>query len=364
MPVATQRGGAEAILLDAVRHGRRHARWLVVFLEDGPMVQTVERVGAEALVIRAGRVRDLGRLLRTLRELGRALRGWRPDVVVSWMTKGHLYVAPVATLLGIPAYWFQHGIPSTTDPIDRTVTLLPARGVFAPSRTVAAAQASMRPRRPVHVAYPGVETAGAAERDGPGDVVGPWVPEGARVIGMVARLQRWKGVHVAVEALRIVLATQPDAHLVVVGGDHPLEPGYREQLLDLADRLGLADRVHLVGYQADATRWMRACDVIVHASDREPFGIVVLEAMALGKPLVAGSDGGPAEVVREGVDGFLVAYGDAATLADRIGRYLADPDLARRMGEAAAVRAGGFSPARFAEDVLAPLRHHARGRRG
>jgi glycosyltransferase involved in cell wall biosynthesis len=359
MPVATQRGGAEATLLDVVRHGAHKARWLVVFLEDGPMVKTVERLDAQALVIPAGRVRDLGRLVRTLRALGRALRGWRPDVVVSWMTKAHLYAAPVAALLGIPSYWFQHGIPSATDPIDRAATLLPARGVFAPSRTVADAQASLRPRRAVHVAYPGAELPGAVDRDGPRETMATWTSERAPVIGVVARLQRWKGVHVVIEALRLLLATHPDAHLVVVGGDHPLEPGYREHLAHLADRLGLADRVHLVGYQADAVGWMGACDVVVHASDREPFGIVVLEAMALGKPLVAGSAGGPAEVVRDGVDGFLVSYGDTAALADRIGRYLSDPVLARRFGEAAAARAASFSPARFADDVLAPLQHHA-----
>ena len=125
-------------------------------------------------------------------------------------------------------------------------------------------------------------------------------------------------MHTVVEAMPGVLGSHPEAHAVIVGGDHPLEPGYREQLRSLIASHGIADRVHLAGYQPDARDWMATFDVAVHASDNEPFGLVVLEAMALGKPLVAGARGGPAEIVRDGVDGFLVEYGDASMLAARI----------------------------------------------
>jgi glycosyltransferase involved in cell wall biosynthesis len=268
------------------------------------------------------------------------------------MPKAHLYAAPAAAILGRPAVWFQHGLPSPRDPIDRLVTLLPAAAVLAPSRTVAREQERIRPRRRVHVAHPGVESAPAAGAP----PVPAGVPAGAPVVGLVARLQRWKGVHVLVEALPRVLGEHPDAHVVVVGGDHPLEPGYRDELVALAARLGVADRVHLVGYQADARAWMGSFDVVVHASDREPFGIVVLEAMAAGKPIVAGAAGGPAEIVRDGVDGLLVAYGDAEGLAERIGRLLDDPALAERLGRAGAERARDFSTVRFADEVIAALR--------
>lgn len=361
MPVATQRGGAEMTLLHALRHGTG-VRWLAVFLEDGPLVRVADGLGADTAVVRVGRVRQVGELVRATRRLGGLLRRWRPQVAVSWMPKAHLYMGPVAELLRVPALWFQHGLPSATDPIDRAVALLPARGVLAPSRTVADAQEAIWPHRPVHVAYPGVEVDGTVAPSPRQVLETLGIGADAPVVGLVARLQRWKGVHVLIEALPSLLRSHPDAHVVVVGGEHPLEPGYRHELVAIAARLGVAERVHLVGYQPDAMRWMQAFDVVVHASDNEPFGLVVLEAMTLGKPLIAGARGGPAEIVRDGVDGFLVPYGDAATMADRIGRCLGDRALAERLGRAATESAARYSTARFADEVLRVLRTEARTR--
>ena len=357
MPVATERGGAEQTLLQLLEHAPGHVSWHVVFLERGPMARKVQDLGARVTELEAGRARELGRLASTARRLGGIFRASRADVVVSWMPKAHLYSAPAAAALGLPAVWFQHGTPSRTDPMDRLVLMLPARAVIAPSRTVAAAQHALWPHRPTRVAYPGIDVdrlAGAAGgRNGRLAELG--VPPGAPVLGLVARLQRWKGIHVLVAALPELLRSHPDAHVVVVGGDHPLEPGYREELDALAARLDVADRVHMAGYQPDAGAWMREFDVVVHASDNEPFGLVVLEAMALGKPLVAGAEGGPAEIIRDGVEGVLVPFGDSRALAARVSELLADPERGRRMGTAAVGRAREFSPSRFAADVVATL---------
>ena len=69
------------------------------------------------------------------------------DVVISWMTKAHVYVSPAAALLRVPTLWFQHGLPSRSDPIDRAAALMPARAVLAPSHAVAAAQLRIWPGR-------------------------------------------------------------------------------------------------------------------------------------------------------------------------------------------------------------------------
>jgi glycosyltransferase involved in cell wall biosynthesis len=364
MPVATQRGGAEVTLLQAVRHGRASARWTIAFLEDGPMVDELARLGARTAVVPAGRVRQLSRLAAALRGIAALMRASRPDVIVSWMSKAHLYAGPVARALGIPSAWFQHGLPTRKDPLDRLATLIPAHTVLAPSQTVAAAQQALWPSRRVKVIHPGVEMHDLADTEAhaPSELLSSiGIPAGAQVVGVVARLQRWKGIHVLLEALPRVLACHPKVHAVVVGGDHALEPGYREELLELARTLGITGRVHLAGYQPDPVSWMRAFDVVVHASDNEPFGLVVLEAMALGKPLVAGRAGGPTEIVRDGTDGFLVDFGDHFHLAERIGRCLADPGLSRQIGEAAAARAREFSAKRFANGVVAALRLNGDG---
>src|SRR4051794_4761774 len=116
MPVATQRDGAERTLLQVLEHSDLSAQWCVVFLEDGPMVDEAERLGATALVVKTSRVRDVSPTLRAIQRLGGTIRRWQPDIVLSWMTKGHLYAGPIASFLGVPAVWFQHGFPKRLDP--------------------------------------------------------------------------------------------------------------------------------------------------------------------------------------------------------------------------------------------------------
>lgn len=96
-------------------------------------------------------------------------------------------------------------------------------------------------------------------------------------------------------------------------------------------------------------------DVIVHASDREPFGIVVVEAMALGKPVIAGSAGGPAEIIVDGMHGLLTPFGDASALATAIRRYLGDPAFAAQAGAAALARAQEYSAEAYAARLSAVI---------
>ena len=97
-------------------------------------------------------------------------------------------------------------------------------------------------------------------------------------------------------------------------------------------------------------------DVIVHASDHEPFGIVIVEAMALGKPVIAGDAAGPTEIITDGVHGLLTPYGDAGALACALLRLLGDPVGAQRLGEAARRRAQDFSTRAYAQNFVAAVR--------
>ena len=117
----------------------------------------------------------------------------------------------------------------------------------------------------------------------------------------------------------------------------------------------LENAVRFAGFQSNVPEWMQAMDIVVHASDHEPFGIVVIEAMALGKPVVAGREGGPAEIITDGVDGLLAPHGDASALAAAICRFLDNPSLMTRCGTAARVRAADFTDENYASEVVAAL---------
>ena len=354
MPLGELLGGGEMMFRQLLEHGRDgRVEWIVVFTRGGSMVDEARRLGFETHLIPVGRLRHLHRRWAVIRAVARLARERRVAMIFGWMVASQTIAGPAALLAGIPAAWYQVGLPEP-DWLDRVATLMPARGILVLSRDGAAAQARVWPHRPQRLVYPGasLERFDAARREAPmaaRSALG--LPTSGPLIGIVGRLQRWKGMHVLISALPEVLAAHPEAHLVIVGGAHEPEPDYASGLREQVRRLGLERAVTFAGFQPDVPRWMQAMDIIVHASDREPFGIVVIEAMALGKPVVAGAAGGPAEVITEGENGLLAPFGDARALAAALLRFLNDPQLADRCGRAAAVRARDFSAQRYVAGV-------------
>jgi glycosyltransferase involved in cell wall biosynthesis len=176
-------------------------------------------------------------------------------------------------------------------------------------------------------------------------------PEDRQIVLIVGRLQRWKGMHVFIEAMAHVSNKRESVQGIIVGGRHDLEPDYPDVLRRQIQELNLNDRVEMVGFQTNVADWMTAADVFVHASDREPFGIVVIEALALGTPVVATDTAGPTEVIKDGETGFLTPFGNAQVLADRIEHYLSHPETACRIGKAGAVRSQKFTVDRYVKEL-------------
>ena len=156
----------------------------------------------------------------------------------------------------------------------------------------------------------------------------------APLVVLVGRLEYEKGGHDAIEALHRVRAP---AHLALVG-----EGARRDDLQALARGLGLGDRVHMPGRLADGqvAAVVASADVALVPSRYEPFGLVALEAMAAGTPVVASATGGLRDVVTDGVTGRLVPPGTPGALAEAIDALLDDPTASRAVTTraAAAVR--------------------------
>ena len=364
MPAATQLGGAEQMLLHLLRANRRapSVDYHLAFLEEGPMIADTESLGYPVQKLQSGRLRDFHRCVATVRRLRGWLRREKPDVVLSWMGKAHLYAGPAAYLERIPAVWCQHAIPDTHW-INRYATRIPAAAIFCCSRASQQAQEQLRPHRPTRVVYPAVDL----ERFLPERLPSPvearaqlGLPPERPIMGMVARLQRQKGVHVFLEAACRVAQTHPDAYFVVVGGRYPLEPSFPEELERQIQQAGLEPRVHLAGQQTDIPLWMQAMDILVMPSIYpEGFGMVVIEAMALGKPVIASRSGGTVEIIEEGVDGLLVAPGDADAFAAAIRHTLNDTPGGRAFGPAAQRKARLYGADRLSETVAQRLQEVA-----
>jgi glycosyltransferase involved in cell wall biosynthesis len=160
------------------------------------------------------------------------------------------------------------------------------------------------------------------------------IPEGRTVIGIVGRLQPWKGQHRLLQALAQLRERRLDVHGLIVGGDaYGLSPEYAAGLRRLVSDLDLEDRVTLTGQVPEVGPYVRAMDVLVSASEREPFGIVLLEGMAEALPVVAVGDAGPIDIVEPGRTGVLVSSPAPGLLADALEPLVRDPEHRRVLGE-------------------------------
>ena len=160
------------------------------------------------------------------------------------------------------------------------------------------------------------------------------VPQDVPLVGMVASLMTWKGQDVFLEACARALP-RAGASAVIVGGEPDASGRELARLREKARELGLEHSVWFTGHEADVASAMAACQVVVHASiSPEPFGRVLLEAMAVGRPVIATRAGGPAEVIAPEVDGLLVPPGDAPAMAAAMGRLLADKTVRQTLARA------------------------------
>ncbi len=160
------------------------------------------------------------------------------------------------------------------------------------------------------------------------------IPSGAVVIGMVGNIRAWKGQDTLLRALERVRRVVPDAYVVFIGDTAAADRGFREQLDALIAELGLEGRVVFSGYQRCVADWIGASDVIVHASVQpEPFGRVILEAMALRKPVIGAAAGAIPEIIEEGRTGWTFPPGDDQKLAEALISVVGDFGRAREIGE-------------------------------
>jgi glycosyltransferase involved in cell wall biosynthesis len=345
------RGGAEALLLALAAHADP-GRLMITFacLADGPFTDELAATGARIQRLRAGRLRnplEWARAVRGLTALARA-----HDAVLSWQVKGHYYGTPAARRARRPVAWWDHGIrPARGEPRFVIDALLP-RAVRADLVVCSSASAAMR-HRPARVIHPGadLEVFAAPDRSRARAALG--IGDDDVAIGIVGRLQPWKGQHVLLEAAPAILAVEPRARFLVIGGTPGgFSAGYPAALERQVAALAIAERVSFLGQRDDVAALLPGLDVFVHASRDEPFGIVIVEAMAAGVPVVATDAGGVPEIVVDGEHGLLVPPEDAPALAEAVAATLADPGAARTRVDAARARAfDRFGWARYVREV-------------
>ena len=297
-------------------------------LNDPPGLHPV-RVGESDFVVSGFRRTKLRFVLA-------ALRAARPTLVVA----AHAHLAPVtwairARLPGARTLVLTHGIEVWKPlPPLRRWALRRADLVLAPSADTArrlVARQGVHPEKIRQLPW-ALDPQFAALLASPGTNHPPaGFPAGPVVltVGRWAAAERYKGVDTLIAALPHLLPVVPDLYLVAVGdGDD------RARLEQVAAERGVAARVRFLSglTPEELVACYRGCEVFALPSGGEGFGLVFLEAMAHGKPVVGGAYGGTPEVVEDGVTGLLVPYGDVARLARALESLLTDEPLRRQMG--------------------------------
>jgi glycosyltransferase involved in cell wall biosynthesis len=158
------------------------------------------------------------------------------------------------------------------------------------------------------------------------------LPDEAPVVISVCRLFPSKGPEDLIRAIALIQCAHPSVRLLVVGRDLTGDGSYTRHLTELADGLGVGDRVIFTGQRRDVPRLMAAADVFAMPSSEEPFGLVFVEAMAMELPVVALATGGAPEVVEHGRTGLLSERGDLNALARNLSTLLDGDRLRRQMG--------------------------------
>ena len=308
-----RRGGAERSLAALVQRLPDVGWWpQTVLQEDGPLRDwlagtDVRRVAADDDAV------------AVIAELARGA-----EAVVANKWRGQLVAGPAAAAAGRPCVWWQQDFP------DRSPAELfrgPVAAVVCSSEAVLAEQRAAAPElRAVKIPL-GIALEEVTARRGAGEQVRASLGVGdAPLIGTAGRLSPDKRQDVFLRAAALIARERPGARFVVLGGEIlGTEEAYAEGLPALAASLGIAERVTFAGAQADAYAWIDALDVLVHPAEREPFGLVILEALALGKRVVAADAAGPAEILTAGGRGALVAPRDPPALAAAVVETLAAP---------------------------------------
>jgi glycosyltransferase involved in cell wall biosynthesis len=348
--------GGEIALLRLIP-GLQKYRAHVILAEEGPIKTRFEDAGISVEVLpmdpatlnlgrerldRGPSLRQVGSSLSYALRLRRRLRELDPAVVHANSLKSGYYGLAAARLAGVPFVWHVRDrlatdyMPDLACRMTRTAVRYGSHGVVANSRVTLGTLGPARAGQPREVVYD------PYRRDTP-----PTRPvgDGSTVtVGLVGRISPWKGQDVFLRAMAELRASVPGLRARIIGDVLFDEADYAAGLHDLAAGLGLEDILEWRGFRSDVEAELAELDVLVHCSTiPEPFGMVVVEGMAAGLPVVASSIGGPTEVIQDGEDGMLVAPNDPGAMAAAIAKLLTG-DTAGRLGAAAQESAKRFTP--------------------
>lgn len=385
-----QPGGAERVLLDMMASllaADSHFFPHLIAASDGPLVAEARKLGVTVTILpfppslarlgdggaggpagrQIGPLAMLGRLTKAggaaglyLNQLRRTLKRLSPDLIHTNGFKMHLlglWARPRQT----PVVWHIHDYISARPLMARVLPRFANRctAIIAVSDSVAADVRKLC-RAPVHTIHNAVDLdrfSPSGEQLDLDTLAGMLpAPDGTVRVAMFATMARWKGHEIFLQALA-ALPDELPIRAYIVGNALYQTDGSQYSLLELrrmAKDLGVSHKIGFTGFVENVPAAMRACDIIVHASTQpEPFGLVIIEAMACGKPVIVSNSGGAAELIEDGRTALVHSPCNAGELAQRINELAANSSLRSQLtADCRALVERRFNRNRLAAELL------------
>lgn len=338
-----QYGGVETLLVTLAR-----LRYLCLAMEpsfalchEGRLSQELSATGVSVSVLGEVRISRPWTVWRARRRLCDLLRRQPCDIVICHMPWSLAVFGKAVRAAGKTLVFWAHGFHNGKHWLERIAQLTVPDLAIVNSRSTSGGLRNLFPNVPAEVMYYPV-----ALMDTPEAV--HWrtearqnlsIDDGTVVIIQVSRLEEWKGHLLHLQALSLLETNEPWVCLIAGGAQNPAEKKYLDRLEDAAKQLGIADRVRFLGQRSDVPQLLAGADIFCQPNQGpEPFGIVFIEALWAGRPVVTTAMGGAAEIIDSSC-GLLVEPGNAVQLAASLRCLIESRELRVRLGGAGSARA-------------------------
>lgn len=362
-------GGAEVNLFSLLeRLDPQRFEPVVIVPYPGPLTKRLEQMGVRYQVIPRPKliststfifdkkcfnpfavIYDVATFIPCIFRISRFLRKERVHVVHTNAIVAHFYGALAARMAGVPCVWHMQDIVDPKMALGIVRRGLVYFGGILPNKIVAVSHAvgnmfTGKSSSKIKIVYNGTDCKRfSPEVDGSGIRKEFGIRNNEFVVGIIGRLAQWKGQKEFLQAAAKVAESASNVKFIVVGDTTFNRAEFKEELIQFTKELALESKVIFTGMRNDVQQILKAMDVLVHCSILpEPFGLVIVEGMAAGVPVIAANQGGPCEIIISGEDGFLVDPHKSDELATAILLLLNDESLRRKISNAARIKVEGF----------------------
>jgi glycosyltransferase involved in cell wall biosynthesis len=355
-------GGGEKVFLSLIKYlPKWQVEPILACMRPGPLADLARHQGLKVYEFKDHRYRQIPLLWEGVQWLAEVIR--ETEVQLAHVNHAsHIYSSLATRLTKIPEVWHLHDYPYHWDWVDQLSIRLPTDYVIFTTNKVKSGYPHLH-KLPYSVIPPTcIDPLYLRAFTAQSDIRAKYLLPPGPLFLTVTRLQEHKGHRYLLDAIPTVLQFYPNAIFAIVGkpsGDEQEE--YMQSLLAQSKKLGIHKQVKFLGYigDEDLISLYSEALALIHPAISEGFGLVLLEAMILGTPIIAAAADGPGELIIDGQTGLLVPVADGNSLAKAIMRLLNAPDLAKTLSLQGMIAAQNFSVEKMVEmtvDVYQSLR--------